>query len=151
LRESLGSRSRVLDSRASETGFTRRSRPPRGLGSLLDYFQGGGKRLGVFLQPPQQARSLPNKERAQGVHFCDNTDSVGGYCEMWGLQFGISDSLRLRDSLEADGITAEERAEWLVGYILLHQGEERRDLLRRAVDQFLAAEAFAFERGRRAG
>jgi hypothetical protein len=70
---------------------------------------------------------------------------------MGDLGFGISDSVRLRDDRDADAITAEERAEWLIDYILLHQGEGRGDLIRRAVEQFSEAEAVAFERGRRAG
>ncbi len=63
------------------------------------------------------------------------------------LGFGIPDGMR--DYRDADTITAEERAEWLIEYVLLHQGEGKRDLIRRAVDQFLAAEAVAYERGRR--
>ena len=47
-----------------------------------------------------------------------------------------------------DVITAEERAEWLIQYILLHQGEGLTELLRKAVGQFVAAEASAYERGR---
>lgn len=76
---------------------------------------------------------------------------MGGYTTMGDLGFGMSDSVRLQDHREADAITAEERAEWLIGYILLHQGEGRGDLIRRAVDQILAAEAVAYERGRRTG
>jgi DNA polymerase III delta prime subunit len=70
---------------------------------------------------------------------------------MGDLGFGISDSVRLQDHRDADAIPAEERAEWLIDYILLHQGDERGDLIRRAVDQFLEAEAVAYERGRRHG
>jgi hypothetical protein len=70
---------------------------------------------------------------------------------MGDLGFGISDSVRLQDHRDADAIPAEERAEWLIDYILLHQGEGRRTLIRRAVDQFLEAEAVAYERGRRHG
>jgi hypothetical protein len=44
-------------------------------------------------------------------------------------------------------ITAEERAEWLIDYILLHQREERSQLLRTAVQQITAAEAQAYESG----
>ena len=51
---------------------------------------------------------------------------------------------------QADSVTAEERAQWLIDYIILHQGEERTQLLRRAVEQFVAVEASAFERGQRA-
>jgi hypothetical protein len=50
---------------------------------------------------------------------------------------------------QTDTITAEERAEWLVEYIILHQCETRTQLLRRAVEQFVAAEASAYERGRK--
>lgn len=67
------------------------------------------------------------------------------------LGFGISDSVELQDHRDADAITAEERAEWLIDYILSHQGEGRIDLIRRAVDQFLEAEAVAYERGRQGG
>jgi len=67
---------------------------------------------------------------------------------MGDLGFGISDGVRLQDRRDADAIPAEERAEWLIDYILLHQGEGRRTLIRRAVDQFLDAEAVAYERGR---
>jgi DNA polymerase III delta prime subunit len=70
---------------------------------------------------------------------------------MGDLGFGISNSVRLQDQRDADAIPAEERAEWLIDYILLHQGDERGDLIRRAVDQFLEAEAVAYERGRRHG
>ena len=66
------------------------------------------------------------------------------------LGFGIPGSVRLQAHQQADAITAEERAEWLIDYVLSHQDEERTELLRRAVDQFLAAEATAYERGRRA-
>jgi len=41
------------------------------------------------------------------------------------LGFGIPGSVRLRDHREADTITADERAEWLIDYILSHPGEER--------------------------
>jgi hypothetical protein len=70
---------------------------------------------------------------------------------MGDLGFGISNSVRLQDQRDADAIPAEERAEWLIDYILSHQGDERGDLIRRAVDQFLEAEAVAYERGRRHG
>jgi len=70
---------------------------------------------------------------------------------MGDLGFGISDGVWRQDHLEADAIPAEERAEWLIDYILLHQGEGRRGLIRRAVEQFLAAEAVAYARGRRHG
>jgi hypothetical protein len=71
---------------------------------------------------------------------------------MGALGFGLSDSVGLQDHREADdAITAEERAEWLIDYILLHQGERRIDLIRRAVDQFLEAEAVAYEKGRGGG
>jgi hypothetical protein len=64
------------------------------------------------------------------------------------LGFGIPGSVQLRDQREADTITADERAEWLIDYILAHPGEERTSLVRRSVGQFLAAEAAAYERGR---
>ena len=67
---------------------------------------------------------------------------------MGDLGFGVYDSVRLQDYREADAIPAEERAEWLIDYILLHQGEGRGELIRKAVGQFLAAEAVAYERGR---
>jgi len=70
---------------------------------------------------------------------------------MGDLAFGLSGSAPLQDHREADAIPAEERAEWLIDYVLLHQGEGRRNLIRRAVDQFLAAEFVAYERGRRHG
>jgi hypothetical protein len=70
---------------------------------------------------------------------------------MGDLGFGISDSVRLQDRHDADAIPAEDRAEWLIDYILLHQGEGRENLIRRAVEQFLEAEAVAYERGRRHG
>jgi hypothetical protein len=71
---------------------------------------------------------------------------------MGALGFGLSDSIGLQEHREVDdAVTAEERAEWLIDYILLHQGEGRIDLIRRAVDQFLEAEAVAYERGRRGG
>ena len=66
------------------------------------------------------------------------------------LGFEIPDSVRLQEHQAADAITAEERAEWLIDYVLSHQDEERTELFRRAVDQFLTAEAAAYERGRRA-
>jgi truncated hemoglobin YjbI len=66
------------------------------------------------------------------------------------LGFGIPGSLRLRKHHAADAITAEERAEWLIDYVLSHQDKERTELIRRAVDQFLAAEAATYERRRRA-
>lgn len=47
----------------------------------------------------------------------------------------------------ANVITAEERAEWLIDYIVLHQGEGRCHLLRRAVEQIAAAEGQAYARG----
>lgn len=47
-------------------------------------------------------------------------------------------------------LIADERAEWLNDYILSHPGEERTSLVRRSVGQFLAAEAAAYEEGRRA-
>jgi hypothetical protein len=50
---------------------------------------------------------------------------------------------------QTDAVTADERAEWLVEYIILHQCEGRTQLLRRAVEQFVAAEASAYERGRK--
>jgi hypothetical protein len=65
------------------------------------------------------------------------------------LAFGIPGSARLRDHRETDVITADERAEWLIDYILSHPGEERTSLVRRSVGQFLAAEAAAYEKGRR--
>ena len=67
------------------------------------------------------------------------------------LGFGISDSAGLQDHREDDAITAEERAEWLIDYILLHQSEGRINLIRRAVGQFVEAEAAAYERGSRGG
>jgi hypothetical protein len=66
------------------------------------------------------------------------------------LRFETAGSVRLQESQEADAVTAEERAEWLVDYVLSHQDQERTELIRRTVDQFLAAEAAAYERGRRA-
>ena len=66
------------------------------------------------------------------------------------LGFRIPGSLRLRGHREADAITADERAEWLIDYVLSHPGEERTSLVRRSVGQFLAAEAAGYERGRRA-
>jgi Uri superfamily endonuclease len=51
---------------------------------------------------------------------------------------------------QTDSVTAEERAQWLIDYIILHQSEERAHLLRRAVEQFVAVETSAFERGQRA-
>ncbi len=70
---------------------------------------------------------------------------------MGALGFETPEDVRLHDRREADAISAEERAEWLIDFILLHQGDGRLDLIRRAVEQFLAAEAAGFERGRRAG
>jgi len=50
---------------------------------------------------------------------------------------------------QTDTITAEERAEWLIEYAIRHQGEGIIELLRKAVEQFVAAEASAYERGRK--
>jgi hypothetical protein len=47
----------------------------------------------------------------------------------------------------SDRITPEQRAGWLIEYITLHQGEDRNQLLRRAVAQITAAEDKAYERG----
>jgi len=69
---------------------------------------------------------------------------------MQDVDSGSAESTPLRDDQEADLITADERAEWLINYILLHQTEDRTKLIRRAIDQFLAAEAVAYMRGRRA-
>lgn len=66
-----------------------------------------------------------------------------------GLKLGISEGVLLRDHLEVDGITAEERAEWLIDYVISHQDDGRTELIRKAVAQFLAAETVAYERGRR--
>lgn len=67
------------------------------------------------------------------------------------LEFGILGRVGLWHHREADIITADERAEWLIDYILSHPGEERTSLVRRCVSQFLVAEAAAYEDGRRAG
>lgn len=48
-----------------------------------------------------------------------------------------------------NSITVEERAEWLIDYVILHRDEGRNHLLRRVVEQFIAAEISAYERGRR--
>jgi hypothetical protein len=50
---------------------------------------------------------------------------------------------------QTDTITAEERAEWLIEYVIRHQGEGLIELLRKAVEQFVAAEASAYGRGRK--
>ena len=67
---------------------------------------------------------------------------------MDGLTLGDRYSRAQLDVTEAPNcISAEERAEWLIDYITLHQGEARSHLLRRAVAQITAAEAEAYERG----
>lgn len=48
-------------------------------------------------------------------------------------------------------ISAEERAEWLIDYILLHQREDRTQLLRITVQQINAAEAQGYDLGWRHG
>jgi DNA polymerase III delta prime subunit len=63
--------------------------------------------------------------------------------------FETPENVRPHDGRAADAVTAEERAEWLIDFILLHKSDERLDLIRRAVEQFLAAEAVGYERGRR--
>jgi hypothetical protein len=55
------------------------------------------------------------------------------------------------EAAEEIGITADERAQWLVDYVVLHQGDDRSHLLRRAVEQITAAEANAYARGWRDG
>jgi len=67
------------------------------------------------------------------------------------LGFEIPDSVRLQEHQAADAITAEERAEWLIDYVLSHQGQERTELIRRALDQFLAAETAARQRAGSSG
>jgi hypothetical protein len=67
---------------------------------------------------------------------------------------GVSPSTLARErSIEyerqTDTITAEERAEWLIEYVIRHQSEGLTQLLRKAVEQFVAAEASAYERGRK--
>jgi hypothetical protein len=67
-------------------------------------------------------------------------------------EFGLGASASGRPvelSGQTSNITAEERAEWLIDYVILHRGEGRSHLLRRAVEQFVAAEVSAYERGRR--
>lgn len=48
-------------------------------------------------------------------------------------------------------ISAEERAAWLIDYLLLHQHEERSQLLRTVVQQITAAEAQGYDAGWRHG
>jgi hypothetical protein len=48
-------------------------------------------------------------------------------------------------------ISAEERAAWLIDYLLLHQRKERSHLLRTVVQQITAAEAQGYDAGWRHG
>ena len=71
---------------------------------------------------------------------------------MTALEHWASDGAFRREVEEfEDAITAEERAEWLIDYILLHQREDRTQLLRVIVQQINAAEAQGYDFGWRHG
>jgi len=113
--------------------------------ALLDLISAGSLSHGGLL--PLLAHQLGG---AGAVARCDNTDSHGG--EM-GMEDVSPRTLVREHSSEyrgqTDTITAEERAEWLIEYVIRHQGEALTELLRKAVEQFVAAEASAYERGRK--